>query len=335
MFRSDIALVVTSINKPNRVIADLAAGATNNDWSFIVVGDKKSPDDYSYPGVDFYSLAAQQETGLEYAQKCPVGHYARKNIGYLLAARNGAKIIVETDDDNIPRENFWSPRVRSIISPYQAGTGWVNVYRYFSDALIWPRGLPLDAVHGAIMHYADMPTAILDCPIQQGLADANPDVDAVYRLLLPLPVNFSTEQHVVLSEGAWCPFNSQNTTWWSSSFPLMYLPSYCSFRMTDIWRSFVAQRIAWECGWSVYFHPPTVWQERNEHNLMRDFTDEIPGYVSNAMIKTKLTELSLRQGVEAIGENLFACYRMLVAEKLVGDNELPLLEAWLRDLGQT
>lgn len=97
----------------------------------------------------------------------------------------------------------------------------------------------------------------------------------------------------------------------------------------------MAQRIAWECGWSVYFHPPTVWQERNEHNLMRDFTDEIPGYVSNAMIKTKLTELSLRQGVEAIGENLFACYRMLVAEKLVGDNELPLLEAWLRDLGQT
>lgn len=334
MSKPNIALVVTSINSPNRVIADLAAGATNNGWPFIVIGDKKSPDNYSYPGVDYYSLAAQQETGLEYAKKCPVGHYARKNIGYLIAARNGATMIVETDDDNIPRENFWKLRNRFITSPYQAGTGWVNVYRYFSDALIWPRGLPLDAVHGAIMPYADMSTATLDCPIQQGLADENPDVDAVYRLLLPLPMNFSTEQHVTLSKGAWCPFNSQNTTWWSPAFPLMYLPAYCSFRMTDIWRSFVAQRIAWECGWSVYFHPATVWQERNEHNLMRDFFDEIPGYVSNATIKAKLADLPLRPGVEAMSENLLACYRMLVSENLVGGDELSLLEAWLQDLDQ-
>ena len=29
-----------------------------------------------------------------------------------------------------------------------------------------------------------------DCPIQQGLADRNPDVDAIYRLILPLPFSF-------------------------------------------------------------------------------------------------------------------------------------------------
>ena len=47
--------------------------------------------------------------------------------------------------------------------------------------------------------------------------------------------------------------------------------------MTDIWRSFVAQRIAWTNNWSVLFDEPTVWQERNEHDLMRDFRDEVPG----------------------------------------------------------
>ena len=54
-------------------------------------------------------------------------------------------------------------------------------------------------------------------------------------------------------------------------YPLLYLPAYCSFRMTDIWRSFVAQRIAWENGWRLLFHGPTMEQERNVHDLMKDF----------------------------------------------------------------
>ena len=333
MSRADVALILTSINRPNRVIADLASGAFDNGWNFIVIGDKKSPVEYSYPGVEYYSLADQQTIGFEYARECPVGHYARKNIGYLIAAREKAKIIVETDDDNIPQNLFWLPRSRYITAPFQSGTGWVNVYRYFSDELLWPRGLPLDAVHSPTMPYEKMTAAHLDCPIQQGLADENPDVDAVYRLLFPLPVSFSPGKHVILSQGAWCPFNSQNTTWYSSAFPLMYLPAYCSFRMTDIWRSFVAQRIAWECGWSVYFHSATVRQERNEHNLMTDFADEIPGYLANSTIKEKLAGLPLSEGVEFIGANLLMCYEMLTDEGLVGVGELPLLETWLRDLG--
>jgi hypothetical protein len=38
--------------------------------------------------------------------------------------------------------------------------------------------------------------------------------------------------------------------------------------MTDIWRSFVAQRIAYENDWAVLFHEPTVWQSK-EHDLQR------------------------------------------------------------------
>ena len=117
------------------------------------------------------------------------------------------------------------------------------------------------------------------CPIQQGLVDGDPDVDAVYRLVLDLPFRFERGASVALGTGAWCPFNSQNTSWWPDAYALMYLPAYCSFRMTDIWRSFVAQRIAWENGWSVLFREATVRQRRNPHDLMRDFRDEVPGYV--------------------------------------------------------
>lgn len=327
-----VALVVTSINEPNKVLQALGEGAKINNWNFLIVGDQKSPANFSCPGATYYPLAAQLETELAYTRNCPVGHYARKNIGYLFAIQQGANIIVETDDDNIPRENFWEQRQRFYSLPIYKEGNWINVYRYFSDALLWPRGLPLTEIHRQPTQYEDIPISLEDCPIQQGLADENPDVDAIYRLILPLPQNFTIGKHLALGKGSWCPFNSQNTTWWKDAFPLLYLPAYCSFRMTDIWRSFVAQRIAWECGWAVRFHEATVRQERNEHNLMRDFADEIPGYLNNSKIVERLASLKLRPGKDALGENLLRCYEMLVSEQWVGEKEIPLLENWLSDL---
>ena len=149
---------------------------------------------------------------------------------------------------------------------------------------------------------------------------------------MKLPVNFLKNPPVILGEGCWCPFNSQNTAWEKETFPLLYLPSYCSFRMTDIWRSFIAQRIAWTCDWSVLFHNSTVWQERNEHSLLKDFEDEIPGYLYNAKICKLLEELDLKSGINNIEENLLRCYKMMVENNFVGKEELPLVEDWLSDL---
>jgi hypothetical protein len=114
----------------------------------------------------------------------------------------------------------------------------------------------------------------------------------------------------------------------------LYLPAYCSFRMTDIWRSFVAQRIAWANGWSILFHEANVWQERNDHSLMRDFADEVPGYLNNRAMCAKLNALDLKPGADQMGENLRICYGALVEAGWVGEQELPLLDAWLEDLAQ-
>ena len=279
-------------------------------------------------------MAAQIATDFRFAALCPTRHYARKNVGYLLAVRNGTDIIIETDDDNYPRDGFFAPRQRRIIAALATKRGWINAYRHFTGAAIWPRGLPLDAVNGPLEPFETLPREELDCPIQQGLADENPDVDAIYRLLMPLPQRFRIDRRVGLGRGVWCPFNSQNTTWWSDAFPLLYLPAHCSFRMTDIWRSFVAQRIAWENGWHVLFHEPTVWQDRNEHDLMRDFADEVPGYLNNSRIRMTLDDLPLAAGVDAIPQNLRRCYRALIALDVVGQDEVALLDAWLEDLAE-
>lgn len=102
--------------------------------------------------------------------------------------------------------------------------------------------------------------------------------------------------------------------------------------MTDIWRSFVAQRIAWTCGWEILFHSATVFQERNEHNLMKDFLEEIPGYLNNRKIAEHLENLDLKEGVENIPENMWKSYQELISMGLVGKEEIELLDYWLSEM---
>ncbi len=326
-------LVITSIaNDKHPVLALFARECVQRNVPFILIGDTNSPKEFELAGCSFWSIEKQQQLSFKLAALAPIKHYSRKNMGYLLAIKDGADEIIETDDDNIPKSTFWVSKNRSAKGHSFKNSGWVNVYAYFTKTIIWPRGFPIENVKDKPLVLSSLGLEVLECPIQQGLADENPDVDALYRLTHPLPVNFELKNRLILSANAWSPFNSQNTHWFKEAFPLMYLPSYCSFRMTDIWRSYVAQRIAWECGWSILFHEPTVWQERNEHNLMKDFEDEIPGYINNSKICKELGELKLKVGKENIFENLVSCYQCLVEIEVIGSAELVLLDAWIKDL---
>jgi hypothetical protein len=324
-------VVVTTIQPPTESMRSLAQGCAKHGVDLLVIGDKKSPNaPYNLEGASFYDISKQFASGLLSAIEAPLNHYSRKNVGYLLAIQQGARLIIETDDDNTPLSSFWAARSKAISGRRVTHSGWVNAYRYFSSDVIWPRGLPLDAIKDA------MPQATteesLDCPIQQGLANGDPDVDAVFRLTRGLPFNFSDGLPVVLGAGTWCPFNSQNTTFFRKAFPLLYLPSYCSFRMTDIWRSFVAQAIAYANEWNISFHMATVFQDRNKHDLMRDFSDEVVGYLHNGLIREELLRLPLAAGEANIATNLLRCYEKFVSLSLVDARELHLLNTWLSDL---
>lgn len=324
-------IVVTTINAPNFATTEIARGARKNDWQFVVIGDKKSPDGYDLDSARFFSIAQQQTLPFNYAQICPTGHYARKNIGYLIAMAEQATEILETDDDNIPSAEFFSPRTSVQQVQINSDNGWVNVYRYFHEGTIWPRGLPLDHVRDPVIAADTLPEVVQHFPIHQGLADENPDVDAVYRLLFPLPVSFTKGRSVAIGAGSNCPFNSQNTRWWPDAYPLLYLPFHCSFRMTDIWRSFIAQRILAARGQGVLFHEATVYQDRNEHDLMRDFRDEIEGYTFNAHIMEQLNSLNISGQADQVYDDLVACYECLIDIGVVKPQERELLSAWCND----
>lgn len=339
--------VITTIQRPTDSVRKLATQMAGGRGYLIVVGDTKGPDSFDLsdvPAFDaaqltFLTIDDQLKSEFRLAEILPTRHYARKNIGYLQAIRAGASCIYETDDDNAPLDS-WRPR-SEYISPSRIvraqsteAPQWVNVYRHFSSENIWPRGLPLDQIHSTSVDANGFTPATSDdgqfwAPIQQGLADGSPDVDAIWRLALDREFTFDGSGSVMLSPRQWCPFNTQTTWWWPTVYPLLYVPSYCSFRMCDIWKSFVAQRCLWELQTGIVFHAPEVWQERNVHNLMRDFNDEVPGYQQNDRIAQILENTALKSGIESVSENLINCYRSLIAEEIFPAKEMQLIEAWV------
>lgn len=308
-------IVLTTIQAPTSALAAIA-DLCRGEWGIVVVGDIGTPDDWSHPGVDFLSVERQKEMFGAFAEMIPYRHYCRKNLGYLYALKNGAKLIIDIDDDNIPYESFGRDLHCTVEGRLLNGARWVNVYKHFIDnTRIWPRGLPLEEIE-TTGELAKQSRSFAS-PIQQFLADNDPDVDAIFRLTTAGKFFFRKDARpVVLEQECWSPFNSQNTVFFAEAFPLLYLPCHVSFRMTDIWRSFVAQAALWHHNLRISFHAPTVEQQRNQHDLTKDLAQELIGYVSNRKIARTLSEtrqtispgdsledtaLKLWQSLESIG----------------------------------
>jgi len=326
--------VITTIQAPSPAVRALHVRLSEVGGRLIVAGDVKGPATWELPDSDFLSLADQQSSGFALAESLPVGHYARKNIGYLHAMSLGAALIYETDDDNTPLPR-WNIRNEHLKAPREVDASdnrWINVYRYFSEEeRVWPRGFPLDAITEPI------PTATVSAhsrhaPIQQGLVNGSPDVDAIWRLVDDHAFEFNDGDPVWLGQGQWCPFNTQSTWWWPVAYPLLYVPSHCSFRMCDIWKSFVAQRCLWTFGAGVAFHAPEVVQDRNAHDLMKDFEDEVPGYLQNRRIAELLSAVALDPRPDCMADVLRACYAALIDASIFPAKEMTLVNAWLADV---
>lgn len=331
-----MCFVVTTINPPTESARVLAAAAIAWGGRLIVVADRKTPTNWQCPEAHVLRYEDQAHLPFELAKNLPVNSYSRKMLGYLEAARSGATWIRETDDDNYPQAEFISNRLPSgdARTGGIAGT-WVNIYRYFTDRFIWPRGLPLDALHSDSPVTEPIQLDTLQGPfVYQALASGDPDVDAIYRLTSPdlSPVTFRNDPPLVVEPGCWTPFNSQATTWPIALLPLMYLPSTCSFRMTDIWRSFVAQRLMAPLGARVVVTGPTVYQDRNKHDLMRDFRDEIDGYLGYQRFVDTLMNVRILGTPNAILEDLFLLYEELVKKQLIHSSELAVLKSWNKDM---
>ena len=268
-------VVLTSINsQESAMVRELMKFVSKSNCRIIVVADKKTPLWINDENLIFISVEEQLDCWPNLANLIPWNHYARKNLGYLRALELGAKSILDTDDDNCPIGNPWETSfkfARSIESKK-----WINVYRYFGEENLWPRGLPIKYANAelSITKKMNFPEYV-DC--FQSIVDGDPDIDAIGRLLFPKHVAFE-DQFPILLNSAICPTNSQATIWASWLIPILYLPSTATFRMTDIWRGLIAQPLINRAGGITAFGKLGFIQNRNEHDLMKDFDSEIAGH---------------------------------------------------------
>lgn len=329
----NISLVLTTINNINKNINTLSKQSKLKKWDLLIIGDKKTPKKFKLKYGKYLNIESQLRTGLKFASICPLNSYARKNIGYLQAIKNNSDVIIETDDDNIPKKDFFKKIKLTHEAPIIKNKGWINIYEVFTKKKmnIWPRGLPLDYANNKILKLSNKKFK-KEFFLQQGVCEGNPDVDAIYRLLNKnIDIKFKNNFKVNLSN-SYSPFNSQNTIWFKKIFPLLYLPVTCTMRSTDIVRSLVCLKILKNDDKDILFYGTTMYQKRNYHNLDHDFKDEIYIYLNSKKILDVLTNLKLKKGENNYLENLMICYKSMIKKGFFDKLEIKYLNAWIYDV---
>ncbi len=270
------AIVITTINKPTEAVRRFSKWSG---WDIVVVGDQKSPDDWACERVTYLDLSAQKALSEKLSNIIPRNTYTRKMLGYVFAAQHGAEYIFETDDDNLPYgnaqavvEGYISSGPKKFETVLTTNDNWLNIYRVFgTDA--WPRGYPIERVASPQVT-SELKNNSLTWGVLQFLADEDPDVDAIYRMIVGKPVRFRRDLDYLIAPGKHCPTNSQATLWPRSSYPLLYLPLGVPDRVTDILRGLIVNAAIWADKRAVAYASPIVYQDRNLHNLHRDFLQE-------------------------------------------------------------
>ncbi|KAI8100236.1 hypothetical protein M9434_007197 [Picochlorum sp. BPE23] len=272
-----------------------------------------------------------------FVNKVPLNHFGRKNIGYLYAILNGANQIFDFDDDNFLKTgNSLSTAASSIMEMHVKQECLVgNPYPlmgapFAGNVPAWPRGYPLEKIKSNCSEYVQRfkrDKSILS--VFQFLADVDPDVDGIFRLTRDIPFSFNSNSKdvIAVSPGLFVPFNAQATVFKYSSFWSLFLPTTVHGRVSDIWRSYIGQRVLWEFGSQIAFLPPGVDQIRNFHYPLADMNAEKDLYEkAMSLIELLADWVPSATSVAGMLEDL---YIVLYEHDVIEIQDVSLLQEWL------
>lgn len=269
-------IVTTTINPPTQAIKKFEK---MEDWDLIVIGDKKTPSDYKLDRGMYVTPSMQESYDKSLSDAIGWNCIQRRNFGFLWAKDLGAEIIAVVDDDNIPQEN-WGKNISigktietnyyEISLPVFDPVGATNYPR------LWHRGFPLQLL--SKRDYSKKRKQKIVPMIQADFWDGDPDIDAICRMEHAPECTFEPSYFPIASN-AIAPFNSQNTFISKELLKDYFLFPHVG-RMDDIWAAFYVQAM----GFKVIFERPSVFQDRNVHNLTRDMKAEYLGYEFNLEI---------------------------------------------------
>ena len=354
--------VMTTIFKPSET---LRRWVRVEGWCLVIVGDRKTPQKYKTgwthgegnDAVIYLSPEDQEALNLKFVDALPWNNFGRKNVGYLYAIMHGASVIWDFDDDNMLKywipgaapkgaPSLYAPIVGEGVNTIQAlelrnhSFPTYNPYPTLGAPTLlpsWPRGLPLSHIKFPECH--STPTVPRDINHQsiavlQSLADHQPDVDAIYRITMPIPFSFrrsSNTRPLLVPRGVLTPYNAQATLHFQVGFWALLLPITVHGRVSDIWRSYFAQRLFWDVGLQAgFFARPLVVQKRNPHSNLGDLDAERDLYQKSEQLVEFLGRWKGKG--KTLVERTEELWVTLYEHQYIEMNDVLLLQQWLQAL---
>ena len=202
--------VVTTIQPPTESIRQLSRVLQNNGCPLIVIGDAKGPFEYNVASAELVTFNQQLALPFSLATLLPEAITREKILDSCWLSNEVPPAYTRRTTTTCRCRHGAGVNMKTDARP-MAGSGWVNVYRAFTDLFVWPRGFPLEYCRQSFSNDILTQKVIqVESPIQQGLSNGSPDVDAVWRLVMDKTITFRDEMSVILPRNAWCPFNSQH-----------------------------------------------------------------------------------------------------------------------------
>ena len=282
-------IVTTTINRPTEAIEKFDA---MRDWELVVIGDLKTPTDYKLPRGRYVSPKEQDSLDPEFSKAIGWNCIQRRNFGFLYAHQMGADLVAIIDDDNIPLDHWgYSVAVGQELEVdyYETDLPAFDPIGATNHGKLWHRGYPLQLLPKR--NYATKSRRRVKVDVQADFWNGDPDIDAVCRMEHAPECAFDPK-YFPMAANKLAPFNSQNTFMSGAMLKDYFLWPQIG-RMDDIWAAYYVQAK----GYQVVFGAPSVYQLRNEHDLVRDMRAEYLGYENN---------LSLVQDVAADPEALLS-----------------------------
>jgi len=328
-------VVVTTYGQLSASLLDIARG--DGGWCLVVIGrEGSSPIDFGDSNSAFYiGMGKQSELPVfgELFKLLPWNLMQVKNIGYLFAIMNGAKWIWDFEDDIILTDDTrLVPPVsgkRVVIESYGTECSIFNPYPHLgATRSIWPRGYPpLRIMSNCSVKLSN--GTMKDVAVFQSLINNYPDVDGLFRLTNPLPFSFSesSTDSLIIPNGTFSPYNSFAQLSMYSAFWGLLLPISVNSRVSDVWRSYITQRLLWDIGLRISFTPPQYIRERSENSPLVEMQEENEIYIKSLELVGFLREW---RGTES---NFPARYEELYIElykrKYLDLNDVVLAQKWI------
>jgi len=262
---SENIIITTTINKPTLATQTFAK---INGWDFLVVGDTKTPH-HEYKDYTYLHPEEQEKLDKNLSDMIGWGCIQRRNMGFVYALKNGYKRIATVDDDNIPLANWGEIFEPQEVDVYSTNFGFFDPLSVTNNNHLWHRGFPIQYVHKK-NNVTKTKKYFEKFDVQANLWNGDPDVDALCRMIYSPMCNFDNSWYTT---DCATPFNSQNTILSRDALKYYFMFDKVG-RMDDIFGSYVLQKK----GFNVVFGPPTVYQDRNEHDLTIDMKKEYIGY---------------------------------------------------------